>query len=158
MIDLIMEDLEERMEKALNSFKNDLKTVRTGRANPQMLDRVMVNYYGSPTPVNQIASISVSEGRQLVIKPYDRNSFKDIERAIYEADLGITPQNDGTYIRLNVPALTEERRKEYAKQVWKYAENGKVAVRNIRRDCNDQVKKLSDYPEDEKKRANEKIQ
>lgn len=158
MLDLVLEDLNERMEKALNAFKNDLKTVRTGRANPQMLDRVMVDYYGSPTPVNQISSIQVQEGRQLVIKPYDKSSLKDIERAILESDLGLNPQNDGTLIRLTIPALTEERRKEFAKQVGKYAENAKVAVRNIRRDANDQIKKLSDYSEDEKKRAQDKVQ
>lgn len=158
MIELIIEELIERMEKAIESYQRELATVRTGRANPQMLDRIQVDYYGSPTPINQMASISVQEGRQLVIKPYDSSSIKNIEHAILESDLGLNPQSDGNLIRLNVPALTEERRKEYAKLVWKYAEQSKVAVRNIRRDANDQVKKLNDISEDEKKRAQEKIQ
>lgn len=158
MIELIIEELIERMEKAIESYQRELATVRTGRANPQMLDRIQVDYYGSPTPINQMASISVQEGRQLVIKPYDASSIKNIEHAILESDLGLNPQSDGNLIRLNVPALTEERRKEYAKLVWKYAEQSKVAVRNIRRDANDQVKKLNDISEDEKKRAQEKIQ
>lgn len=158
MIELIIEELIERMEKAIENYQRELATVRTGRANPQMLDRIQVDYYGSPTPINQMASISVQEGRQLVIKPYDSSSIKNIEHAILESDLGLNPQSDGNLIRLNVPALTEERRKEYAKLVWKYAEQSKVAVRNIRRDANDQVKKLNDISEDEKKRAQEKIQ
>lgn len=158
MIELIIEELVERMEKALDSYSRDLVTVRTGRANPSMLDRVSVQYYGSPTPINQMASVSVQEGRQLVIKPFDSTALKDIEHAILEANLGLNPQNDGSIIRINVPALTEERRKEYAKQVWKYAESAKVAMRNIRRDANEQVKKLSDISEDEKKRAQEDIQ
>ena len=158
MIDMIKEDVTERMDKAIESFRRDLTTVRTGRANPQMLDRIMVNYYGSATPINQMASVSVQEGRQLVIKPYDNSTMKDIEHAILESDLGINPQNDGAVIRLNVPALTEERRKEYAKQVKKYAESSKVAIRNIRRDANDDIKKLSDSSEDDKKRAQEDVQ
>lgn len=158
MTSLIMEELNERMGKAIDSFQRDLATVRTGRANPSMLDRISIDYYGSPTPVNQIASISVQEGRSLVIKPYDSSSLKDIEHAIMVSDLGLNPQNDGTIIRLNVPALTEERRKEFAKQVGKFAEQAKVAVRNIRRDANDQIKKLDEISEDEKKRAQENVQ
>ncbi len=157
MIDMILEDTTERMNKTIESFQRDLTTVRTGRANPAMLDRVMVSYYGSPTPVNQIAGISVVEGRQLVIKPYDKSSIKDIEHGIYEAELGLTPQNDGEIIRIMVPALTEERRKEFAKQVWKFAENAKVSIRNIRRDGNDEIKKI-DGSEDEIKAGQEKIQ
>jgi len=157
MINMILEDADERMSKAIDSYKRDLATVRTGRANPAMLDRVMVNYYGSPTPVNQIAGISVVEGRQLVIKPYDRSSIKDIERGVYEAELGLTPQNDGELIRINVPALTEERRREFAKNVWKFAEHAKVAVRNIRRDANDEIKKC-DGSEDEIKDGQNKVQ
>ena len=143
MIDMILEDTTERMNKTIESFQRDLTTVRTGRANPAMLDRVMVSYYGSPTPVNQIAGISVVEGRQLVIKPYDKSSIKDIEHGIYEAELGLTPQNDGEIIRIMVPALTEERRK--------------VSIRNIRRDGNDEIKKI-DGSEDEIKAGQEKIQ
>lgn len=158
MISMIKEELVERMNKAIESYERDLATVRTGRANPSMLYRVHINYYGEPTPINQTASISVQEGRQLVIKPYDNSIMKDIEHAILESDLGLNPQNDGAVIRLNVPALTEERRKEFVKQVKKYAENAKVAIRNIRRDANDDIKKLSDISEDEKKRAQEDIQ
>lgn len=158
MTSLIMEELNERMTKAIESFERDLATVRTGRANPSMLDRIMIDYYGSPTPVNQIASIKVQEGRSLVIKPYDASSLKDIEHAIMVSDLGLNPQNDGTMIRLNVPALTEDRRKEFAKQVGKFAEQAKVAVRNIRRDANDQIKKLEEISEDEKKRAQDNVQ
>lgn len=155
---MIKEELVERMDKAVESYERDLSTVRTGRANPTMLDRVQFDYYGTPTPINQMASISVQEGRQLVIKPYDTSTMKDIEHAILESDLGLNPQNDGSVIRLNVPALTEERRKEFVKQVKKYAENAKVAIRNIRRDANDDIKKLSDVSEDEKKRGQEDIQ
>ena len=125
----------ERMTKAIESFERDLSTVRTGRANPSMLDRIMIDYYGSMTPVNQLASIQVQESRSLVIKPYDSSSLKDIEHAIMVSDLGLNPQNDGTIIRLNVPALTEECCKEFAKQVGKFAEKRKVGVRNIRRDA-----------------------
>lgn len=157
MIDLILEDASERMKKAIESFQRDLATIRTGRANPNMLDRVMVDYYGSPTPVNQIAGISVVEGRQLVIKPYDKSSIKDIEHAIYEAGLGLTPQNDGELIRITVPALTEERRREFAKNVWKFAEHAKVSIRNIRRDANDEIKK-TDAREDEVKDGQERVQ
>ena len=157
MIDLILEDASERMKKAIEAFQRDLSTIRTGRANPNMLDRVMVDYYGSPTPVSQIAGISVVEGRQLVIKPYDRSSIKDIEHAIYEAGLGLTPQNDGELIRIMVPALTEERRREFAKNVWKFAEHAKVSIRNIRRDANDEIKK-TDAREDEVKDGQERVQ
>ena len=157
MIDLILEDASERMKKAIEAFQRDLSTIRTGRANPNMLDRVMVDYYGSPTPVNQIAGISVVEGRQLVIKPYDRSSIKDIEHAIYEAGLGLTPQNDGELIRIMVPALTEERRREFAKNVWKFAEHAKVSIRNIRRDANDEIKKTY-AREDEVKDGQERVQ
>lgn len=158
MFELIMEELIEKMNKAIESYQRELATVRTGRANPAMLDRIQVDYYGSPTPINQMASVSVQEGRQLVIKPYDTTSIKNIEHAILESDLGINPQSDGQLIRLNVPALTEERRKEYAKLVWKYAEQAKIAIRNIRRDANDQIKKADDMSEDEKKRGQDKVQ
>lgn len=157
MINMILDEANERMTKTIESFKRDLTTVRTGRANPAMLDRVMVEYYGSPTPINQMAGISVVEGRQLVIKPYDKSVIKDIEHGIYEAELGLTPQNDGEIIRIMVPALTEERRKEFAKQVWKFAESAKVSIRNIRRDSNDEIKKV-DGSEDEIKAGQEKVQ
>lgn len=157
MINMILEDTQERMTKAIDAFRRELQTVRTGRANPAMLDRVMVNYYDTPTPINQIAGISVVEGRQLVIKPYDRTVLKDLEHAIYESDLGLTPQNDGELIRIMVPALTEERRKEFAKNVWKFTENAKVAIRNIRRDANDEIKKC-DGSEDEIKSGQDRVQ
>ena len=147
MINMILDDASDRMQKAIEAYQRDLATVRTGRATPAMLDRVMVNYYGSPTPINQMAGVSVVEGRQLVIKPY----------GIYEADLGLTPQNDGEIIRITVPALTEERRKEYAKNVWKFAEHAKVAIRNIRRDANDEIKKC-DGSEDEIKDGQNRVQ
>jgi len=157
MINLILEDTEERMKKSIDAFQKELATVRTGRANPNMLERVMVDYWGSPTPVNQVAGISVVEGRQLVIKPYDKSTLKNIEHAIFESNLGLTPQNDGQIIRIIVPPLTEERRKEFVKQVWKYAENAKVSLRNIRRSANDEIKK-ADVSEDDEKRGQERVQ
>ena len=157
MLEIIIEDCQERMEKAIDAYNRELATIRTGRANPTMLDRVHVNYYGSPTPINQVASIKVVEGRQLMVKPYDRSALKDIEHGIFEANLGLTPQNDGEIIRINVPPLTEERRKEYAKDVWKFAEKAKVAIRNIRRDSNDEIKKL-EISEDEIKGGQETVQ
>ena len=150
-------DIENKMKGTLANLEKRFTTVRAGRANPSSLDGVMVDYYGSPTPVNQIAGISVVEGRQLVIKPYDRSSIKDIEHAIYEAGLGLTPQNDGELIRIMVPALTEERRREFAKNVWKFAEHAKVSIRNIRRDANDEIKK-TDAREDEVKDGQERVQ
>ncbi|MCD7894846.1 MAG: ribosome recycling factor [Erysipelotrichaceae bacterium] len=157
MLDLILEDTRERMDKSIDALKNDLSTVRTGRANPTMLNSVQVNYWGSMTPLNQVAGISVSEGRQLVVKPYDKNSLKDIERAIFEANLGLTPQNDGTLIRINVPALTEETRRNYVKQAKKFAEDSKVAMRNIRRSANNELEKAG-LTEDEVKIGKEDIQ
>lgn len=154
---MIIEDGKDRMEKAIEAFNRELATIRTGRANPQMLDRVHVSYYGAPTPINQVASVRVVEGRQLVVKPYDASALKDIEHGIFEANLGLTPQNDGDIIRINVPPLTEERRKEYAKDVWKFAEGARVALRNIRRDCNNELKKL-DVSEDDIKFGQDEIQ
>ena len=157
MLELILEELREKMEKSIVALNHELSTVRTGRANPTMLDRVAVDYWGEKTPLNQTASISVVEGRQLMIKPYDKSILKDIEHAIYEANLGLTPQNDGEVIRINVPALTEERRKEYVKMAKKFAEDAKVALRNIGRAANDDIEK-SDLSEDEEKRGKEKVQ
>ena len=148
----------EKMEKAINVFENNLTKVRTGRANPNMLDHIDVDYYGSPTPINQIASIAVQEGRTLVIKPYDKNVLKDIERAINTSDLGLPPLNDGANIRVSVPQLTEETRKEYVKDVDKFAEEARVAIRNIRRDANDSIKKDKTIPEDTAKSTLEDIQ
>lgn len=157
MLELILEETKEKMQKSLESFSKELLTVRTGRANPSMLDRVNVEYWGSPTPLNQTASISVVEGRTLVVKPFDKNILKDIEHGIYEADLGLTPQSDGEVIRINVPPLTEERRKEFVKIVKKFAEDAKVALRNIRRSANDDVDK-ADLGEDEVKSGKEQVQ
>ncbi|WP_281679180.1 ribosome recycling factor [Eggerthia catenaformis] len=154
--EMILLETEEKMEKTIKAYKNELVNIRTGRANPSMLDRVMVDYYGSPTPLNQISGISVVEGRQLLVKPYDKSSMKDIERAVYEADLGLTPQNDGAVIRINIPPLTEERRKELVKQVKKLAEEAKIAIRNQRRKANDLVEK--DEDEDAVKEGKKDIQ
>ncbi|MBD1380042.1 ribosome recycling factor [Bacillus sp. IB182487] len=131
----------ERMEKATAAFSRELASVRAGRANASLLDKITVDYYGAPTPVNQMASITIPEARMLVITPYDKTVLGDIEKAILKSDLGITPTNDGSIIRITIPALTEVRRKELVKLVRKYSEDAKVAVRNIRRDTNDELKK-----------------
>ncbi len=133
--------LEERIEGAKNHLKENLNTVRAGRANPALLDKVMVDYYGSPTPLKSLANISVPDPRTLMISPFDPKSIADIERAINEANIGINPANDGKVIRLAIPQLTEERRKELTKIVKGYGEDAKVAVRNLRRDVNDELKK-----------------
>ena len=134
--------LEERMNKTLNVLSDNFSEIRAVRANPAILNKIMVDYYGVPTPINQMAQVTVPEARQLVIKPYDKSTLSSIERAINEANIGLTPNNDGEVIRLNVPALTEERRRELAKKVKGFAEDAKVAIRNVRRDANDDLKKL----------------
>lgn len=154
----ILNSVTEKMDKAIAGLESNLKTIRTGRANPTLLDRVHVDYYGSPTPLNQLASIQVVEGRQLMIKPFDKNILKDVEHAVYAADLGLTPQNDGQVIRILVPALTEDRRKELAKDAHKMGEDAKIIVRNARRDGNDSVKKNTELTEDGKHDAEDKIQ
>lgn len=154
----IVEMTNEKMEKVITHFHGSLSGIRTGRANPTMLDKLEIDYYGSPTPLNQIAGITVSEGRTLVIKPYDTSSLKDIEKACNEADLGMAPQNDGVVVRLTVPALTEETRKEMCKKVGKFAEEAKVQIRNIRRDGNDAAKKDDELTEDLEKNCLELIQ
>ena len=146
------------MNKAVLNFQENLKKVRTGRANPNMLDRIMVDYYGSPTPINQIASIVVQEGKTIVIKPFDRNSVKDIEKAINTSDLGLPPQNGGDVIRVTVPSLTEETRKGFCKDVDKMAEEAKVVARNARRDVNEKIKKDKTIPEDLSKSYLEDVQ
>lgn len=161
MPNTILKNGEDRMIKAVQAFENELSLIRTGRANPAILNSVQVAYYGVPTPLNQIASISVPEATQLIIKPYDKTIIKDIEKAIQLADLNLVPLNDGQVIRINFPPLTEERRKEFVKEVKNLSENAKVAVRNIRRDLVDQVKKLEkdgDISEDELRRETENIQ
>lgn len=154
----IIDSSAKKMDKTIDHLKDELTTIRTGAANPSMLNSVEVDYYGSPTPLNQIAGISVQEGRILVIKPYDPSSLKDIERACNAADLGIAPQNDGAVIRLTVPQLTGETRKEMAKRVSKMAEECKVQIRNIRRDANQVVKKDKEMDEDTQKDAENEVQ
>ena len=154
----IIETSTKKLDKVIDHLKDELSTIRTGMASPAMLNHVEVDYYGTPTPVNQIAGISVQEGRIIVIKPYDRSSLKDIERACNEADLGIAPQNDGTVIRLTVPQLTGETRKEMAKKVGKIAEDCKVQIRNIRRDANQVVKKDKEMDEDTQKDCENEVQ
>lgn len=157
MTEMLMLEIEEKMEKAIESLKRDFSTIKTGRANAAILDFISIDYYGVKTPVRQVAGISIPEANQLVIKPYDRSSLKLIEAAILASDLGLTPQNDGSIIRLVIPKLTEERRREMTKNVGKYEENAKVAIRNIRRDGNDSVKKLG-LSEDEEKGCLEDVQ
>jgi ribosome recycling factor len=148
----------ERMDKTIANFEDNLKKVRTGRANPNMLDGIMVDYYGSPTPINQLASVSVQEGKTIVIKPFDPHCVKDVERAINTSDLGLPPQNGGDVIRITVPALTEETRKGFCKDVDKMAEEAKVNIRNVRRDVNDSIKKDKTIPEDMSKAYLDDIQ
>lgn len=140
MEELLM-TFEEKMEKSLNNLNNEFSTIRAGRANPHVLDRITVDYYGTPTPIQQVGNVSVPEARMIVIQPWDVSILKEVERAINASDLGITPTNDGKLIRLVFPELTEERRKELVKDIKKKGENAKVAIRNIRRDAIDAVKK-----------------
>ncbi len=157
-MDAIALEAQSKMEKSIESLKNSLSTLRTGRANAQMLAGIDVDYYGSPTPINQIASISIPEPRQLLIKPYDKNDVKSVVAAINASDLGINPINEGTCVRLIIPALTEERRRDIVKQAKKYGEEAKISIRNIRRDYIDLVKLDEDMPEDYQKRVQEEIQ
>ncbi|HIW17590.1 MAG TPA: ribosome recycling factor [Candidatus Faecalicoccus intestinipullorum] len=146
-----LENAEMKMMTALENLESNLRTIRTGRANAQILDRVQVDYYGSMTPINQMAQIQVVEGTQLVIRPYDRQIIKSINSAIQAANLGLNPQAEADCIRIQIPALTEDRRKELAKEAQKYGEEAKVAIRNIRRDANDQIKKDKEATEDDRK-------
>ena len=149
-----------KMTKTLNGFEAELSTIRAGRANPHILDKITVDYYGSPTPLQQVANVTVPEARMIQIQPWEKSMLKEIEKAILMSDLGINPTNDGSTVRLVFPELTEDRRKELAKDVKKKGEAAKVAVRNIRRDANDAFKKLAkqDVSEDEIKELEEKIQ
>lgn len=156
-----VKEAEVRMQKTIDSVKSDFASVRAGRANASVLDRIQVEYYGAPTPLNQVASISSPDPRQLVIQPWDSSLLRAIEKAILTSELGINPQNDGKIIRLTFPQLTEERRKDLSKQVRKYAEGGKVAIRNIRRDAMDKIKaakKKSEITEDDAKDFEKKLQ
>lgn len=138
----VIEQAKDKMSKAIQALSRELATIRAGRANASLLDKVVVDYYGAPTPVNQLASISVPEARLLVIQPYDKSVVGEVEKAILKSDLGLTPTSDGSVIRITIPPLTEERRKELVKLVRKEAEEAKVAVRNVRRDANEDLKKL----------------
>lgn len=153
----ILIEVESKMEKAIESLEGRFKTVRTGRANPNILDSVMVNYYGSPTPLRQLCNISVPEARQLLIKPFDRSCLAAIEKGIYEADLGYTPNNDGESIRIIIPPLTEDRRRDLVKQMKVMSEEGRVTLRNVRRDGLDMIKK-ADFPDDVAKNLEEEVQ
>ena len=155
--EMIMLDLNENMDKAIESLEKRFATVRAGRANPSSLDGIMVEYYGSMTPLKQLATISVPEARQLLIKPYDKSCLKGIEKAILASNLGYNPGNDGETIRIVIPELTEERRRELVKQVKALAEEAKVAIRNIRRDAMEQIDKL-EVSEDEQKGLEKDVQ
>ena len=160
-VDEIKNSGQEKMEKCVAQLKKELATVRTGRANPLILDKVMVDYYGAPTPLRQMAQVSVSAGTTLVITPFDNTIVKEIEKAITKAELGITPNSDGIVVRLSFPPLTEDRRKQLSKDVKAMGENAKVAIRNVRRDMTDDVKKLEkaeNMPEDAVKDAQAEVQ
>ncbi|HHV71466.1 MAG TPA: ribosome recycling factor [Clostridia bacterium] len=157
----LFKDAEERMLKAEENLRREYASLRAGRATPALLDRIMVDYYGTPTPINHLANISVPDPRMLVIQPWDKNVLSHIEKAILKSNLGLTPTNDGSVIRLNIPQLTEERRKELVKAVKKMAEEAKVAIRNIRRDANERLKNMEkngEISEDDSKRHQDEIQ
>lgn len=161
MIEQIKKQAEEKMIKAVQVLRKDLLTLRAGRANPAVLDKVLVSYYGSEMPINQVANISTPDPRSLVIEPWDKSILSDVEKAITKADLGFNPVNDGKLIRINIPPLTEERREELIKVSRKMGEDAKVAIRNIRRDANDELKKAEksgEVPEDLSRRGQEEIQ
>ncbi|HLQ73841.1 MAG TPA: ribosome recycling factor [Bacillota bacterium] len=156
-----IKQMQEKMELATQAFSRNLATVRAGRANPSILDAVFVDYYGASTPLNQLAQIAAPEARLIVITPYDKTALPDIERAIQKADLGLMPSNDGDLIRISIPALTEERRKELVKVVGKFTEESKVQVRNIRRDAIDDLRKLEkdgELTEDELRSSQDNVQ
>ena len=156
-----IKDIEGRMQKSVDNLKEEYVTIRAGRANPHILDRLRVDYYGTPTPIQQVANVSVPEARMIQIQPWEASLIKDIEKAILVSDLGLTPNNDGKTIRLVFPELTEDRRKELAKDNKKKGDNAKVAIRNIRRDANDAIKKenkAGDISDDEAKNSEDEIQ
>ena len=161
MIDDLLADARDRMGKSIEATRHEFATVRTGRASPHLLDRVNVDYYGTSTPLKQLANVAATEARLLTITPYDKSAIKHMEKAILESDLGLTPSNDGNLIRLTIPELTEERRKELVKVVHGLAEEGRVAVRNIRRDCMHDLRELrkeGEVGEDEERRAEGELQ
>ncbi len=158
---LNVKEFEEKMQKSVTAYEKELETIRAGRANPAVLDKISVEYYGAPTPINAVASVSVTDARTITIQPWENPMLKTIEKAIQTSDLGINPQNDGKVIRLVFPALTEDRRKELTKQVEKMGEECKVAIRNIRREANDRIKdmkKKSEMTEDEQKASEKNVQ
>ena len=161
LIDELLADAGERMQKSVEATRNEFSTVRTGRASPHLLDRIDVDYYGATTPLRQLANISASEARLLTVTPYDKSSIKAIEKSIMESDIGLTPSNDGSVIRLTIPELTEERRKELVRIVHGIAEEGRVAIRNVRRDIMHdlrELKKEGEVGEDEERRAETELQ
>jgi ribosome recycling factor len=161
LIDELLEDAKERMRKSVESSRGELATVRTGRASPHLLDRVSVDYYGTPTPLKQLANVAASDARLLTVTPYDKSSIATIEKSIQESDIGLTPSNDGNVIRLQIPELTEERRREMVKVVHGVAEEGRVAVRNVRRDVMHDLrdlKKDGEAGEDDERRAEAALQ
>ena len=161
MIDTIKQDSEERMSKTVSVLRSDFQTIRTGKATPSLLDKIQVDYYGTPTPINQLANIAVPEARMLTIQPWDKSALSAIEKAILKSDLGITPNSDGTLIRLVLPQLTQDTRKDLVKRVKKKGEEAKVSIRNIRRDSNDTLKaseKSKEITDDESNGAQDSIQ
>ncbi|MBM7716455.1 ribosome recycling factor [Siminovitchia sp. FSL H7-0308] len=157
----VISNVKEKMKKAIQVYTRELASIRAGRASAALLDKISVDYYGVPTPINQLATVSVPEARLLVIQPYDKAVLGDMEKAILKSDLGLTPANDGSLLRISIPQLTEERRKELVKQVKREAEDAKVVIRNIRRDGNDELKKLEkngDISEDDLRSYGEDIQ
>lgn len=161
MLDDLLADARDRMQKSVEACRGELATVRTGRASPALLDRIMVDYYGTNTPLNQLANVTASDARLLTVTPYDRNAIPLIEKAIQESDLGLTPANDGNVIRLQIPELTEDRRRDLVKVVHGVAEEGRIAIRNIRRDVMQdlrELKKEGDVGEDDERRAEAELQ
>ncbi len=161
MLEEIFAESKERMGKAITALKSDMNSVRAGRANPSLLDRITVEYYGTITPLKQMATVSAPEPRLLVVQPWDKSVIGDVEKAILKSDLGLSPASDGTVIRLAIPQLTEERRTELVRLVRKKAEEGRVAIRNIRRDANDMIKELGkegEIPEDDERWGQDEIQ
>lgn len=161
MIEDVKQQMNDKMNQAVQAFSRNLATVRAGRANPNLLNSVYVDYYGASTPLNQLAGVTAPEPRLLMITPYDKTVIGDIEKAIQKADLGLAPSSDGNVIRINIPTLTEERRKDLVKVVGKFAEEARIQVRNIRRESNDQLKKLEkngDITEDDSRTSQEEVQ
>lgn len=153
----VKKSTEDRMKKTVKALKEEFNTIRTGRASASIFDKVMVEYYGTPTPMNQVANISIPEARLIVIQPFDKNALNDIERAIQTSEMSLNPNNDGKVIRINIPPLTEERRKDLVKQAKNIGEQSRVSIRNIRRDVNDHIKK-GDFTEDEQKKGMDEVQ